>query len=220
MGAEIGCTTSVFPFNVRMSEYLNATNRAPVAQFAELYQKDLLRADEGAEYDQIIEIDLNTLEPYVNGPFTPDLATPISKLKDVAVKNDWPLEVKVGLIGSCTNSSYEDMSRSASIVLDAKSHGLKAKSIYTVTPVLSRSVLPLSVTVSSRPSLTLVVSFLLTLVAHVSVSGIVVISRRVRRTPLSPLTTETLPPVTMVTLLLTLSLLLPNLSLLSPLLVT
>lgn len=134
MGAEIGATTSVFPFNKSMVEYLHATRRGDIADFAELYHKDLLCADKGAEYDEVIEIDLNTLEPYINGPFTPDLATPISKMKEVAVKNNWPLEVKVGLIGSCTNSSYEDMSRAASIVKDAASHGLKSKSIFTVTP--------------------------------------------------------------------------------------
>lgn len=134
MGAEIGATTSVFPFNNSMVDYLRATRREKIAEFAQLYQKDLLSADEGAEYDEVIEIDLNTLEPYVNGPFTPDLATPISKMKEVAVQNNWPLEVKVGLIGSCTNSSYEDMSRSASIIKDAAEHGLKAKSIFTVTP--------------------------------------------------------------------------------------
>ncbi|QLQ81218.1 hypothetical protein HG537_0E05730 [Torulaspora globosa] len=134
MGAEIGATTSVFPFNKSMIEYLDATKRSKVAEFASLYKNDLLSADRDAEYDEVIEIDLNTLEPYVNGPFTPDLATPISKLKDVAVQNKWPLEVKVGLIGSCTNSSYEDMSRAASIVKDAAAHGLKAKSIFTVTP--------------------------------------------------------------------------------------
>ncbi|AET41639.1 aconitate hydratase ACO1 Ecym_8368 [Eremothecium cymbalariae DBVPG len=134
MGAEIGATTSVFPFNDSMVEYLKATNRHDIAQFAQLYKHDLLSADKGAEYDEVIEIDLSSLEPYVNGPFTPDLATPISKLKDVAVENDWPLEVKVGLIGSCTNSSYEDMSRSASIIRDAAAHGLKAKSLFTVTP--------------------------------------------------------------------------------------
>ncbi|KAG0659191.1 Aconitate hydratase mitochondrial [Maudiozyma exigua] len=134
MGAEIGATTSVFPFNKSMVEYLDATGRDKIAEFAKLYQGDLLSADKDCEYDEIIELDLNTLEPYVNGPFTPDLATPISKMKEVAVKNDWPLEVKVGLIGSCTNSSYEDMSRSASIIKDAAAHGLKAKSIFTVTP--------------------------------------------------------------------------------------
>ncbi|CAI1621322.1 hypothetical protein SEUBUCD646_0L03510 [Saccharomyces eubayanus] len=134
MGAEIGATTSVFPFNKSMIEYLKATNRGKIADFATLYQNDLLSADHGAEYDEVVEIDLNTLEPYINGPFTPDLATPVSKMKDVAVANDWPLDVRVGLIGSCTNSSYEDMSRSASIVKDAAAHGLKSKTIFTVTP--------------------------------------------------------------------------------------
>ncbi|QLG73494.1 hypothetical protein HG535_0E05780 [Zygotorulaspora mrakii] len=134
MGAEIGATTSVFPFNKSMVEYLDATKRDKIAEFAQLYKSDLLSADKDSEYDEVVEINLNDLEPYVNGPFTPDLATPISKMKDVAVKNKWPLEVKVGLIGSCTNSSYEDMSRAASIVKDATDHGLKAKSIFTVTP--------------------------------------------------------------------------------------
>ena len=134
MGAEIGATTSVFPFNKSMVEYLDATNRNKISEFAGVYKDDLLSADKGAEYDEVIELDLNTLEPYINGPFTPDLATPISKMKDVAVKNNWPLEIKVGLIGSCTNSSYEDMSRAASVVTDAASHGLKSKSIFTVTP--------------------------------------------------------------------------------------
>lgn len=134
MGAEIGATTSVFPFNDAMVDYLNATGRSKIAEFASLYKKDYLSADEGCEYDQVIEIDLNTLEPHVNGPFTPDLATPVSKMRETALANGWPLEVKVGLIGSCTNSSYEDMTRAASIIKDAASHGLKAKSIYTVSP--------------------------------------------------------------------------------------
>ncbi|KAK6453840.1 Aconitase, mitochondrial [Scheffersomyces xylosifermentans] len=134
MGAEIGATTSVFPFNQSMVEYLNATGRSKIAEFASLYKKDYLSADEGSEYDQVIEIDLNTLEPHINGPFTPDLATPVSKMKETAIANGWPLEVKVGLIGSCTNSSYEDMTRAASIIKDAGAHGLKSKSIYTVSP--------------------------------------------------------------------------------------
>ena len=134
MGAEIGATTSVFPFNNSMVDYLNATGRSQIADFAQLYKKDLLSADEGAEYDQVIEIDLNTLEPHINGPFTPDLATPVSKMKETAIANGWPLEVKVGLIGSCTNSSYEDMTRAASIIKDAGAHGLKAKALYTVSP--------------------------------------------------------------------------------------
>lgn len=134
MGAEIGATTSVFPFNESMVKYLQATERSEIAEFAKLYQKDYLSADEGAQYDQVIEIDLNTLEPHVNGPFTPDLATPVSKMKEVAVEKGWPLEVKVGLIGSCTNSSYEDMSRAASIIEDAKAHGIASKALFTVTP--------------------------------------------------------------------------------------
>jgi len=133
MGAEIGATTSIFPFNERMSRYLKSTNRADIASSAEQFQA-LLNADEGADYDQLIEINLSELEPHVNGPFTPDLGNPISKLGATAVENGWPTEIKVGLIGSCTNSSYEDMSRSASIVKNAAEHGLKAKSIYTITP--------------------------------------------------------------------------------------
>ena len=117
-----------------MVDYLNATGRSNIAEFANLYKKDYLSADEGCEYDQVIEIDLNTLEPHINGPFTPDLATPVSKMKETAIKNGWPLEVKVGLIGSCTNSSYEDMTRAASIIEDAATHGLKSKAIYTVSP--------------------------------------------------------------------------------------
>ncbi|TPX09572.1 uncharacterized protein E0L32_009173 [Thyridium curvatum] len=133
MGAEIGATTSVFPFNDRMYDYLKATKRQDIGDFARVYAKEL-REDEGAEYDQLIEINLSELEPHVNGPFTPDLATPISKLKEVAKANGWPEEVKVGLIGSCTNSSYEDMNRAAAIAQDALDHGIKAKSLFTVTP--------------------------------------------------------------------------------------
>jgi aconitate hydratase len=133
MGAEIGATTSMFPFNERMGDYLRATNRSAIADYAKAFSHNL-RADEGAEYDQVIDIDLNTLEPHINGPFTPDLATPLSKFKETAIKNDWPQELKVGLIGSCTNSSYEDMARSASLVQQAFDHGLKLKSKYTVTP--------------------------------------------------------------------------------------
>ena len=89
----------------------------------------LLSADSGAKYDRIVEINLSELKPYVNGPFTPDLANPIDKLGEEAVKNGWPLEVKVGLIGSCTNSSYEDMTRAASIAKQALDHGIKSKVI-------------------------------------------------------------------------------------------
>lgn len=133
MGAEIGATTSLFPFNDRMYDYLKATKRTQIGDFARTYAKEL-REDEGAEYDQLIEINLSELEPHINGPFTPDLATPISKFKEAVKANNWPEELKVGLIGSCTNSSYEDMSRAASIAEDAMSHGIKSKAIFTVTP--------------------------------------------------------------------------------------
>ncbi|CAM1503753.1 Fc.00g013440.m01.CDS01 [Cosmosporella sp. VM-42] len=133
MGAEIGATTSLFPFNERMHEYLVATKRKEIGDFARKYAEGL-RADEGAEYDQHIEINLSELEPHINGPFTPDLATPISKFSQAVKDNNWPSELKVGLIGSCTNSSYEDMSRAASIARDALDHGLKAKALFTVTP--------------------------------------------------------------------------------------
>lgn len=133
MGAEIGATTSLFPFNDRMYDYLAATKRKSIGDFARSYASEL-KEDEGAEYDQLIEINLSELEPHINGPFTPDLATPISQFKDAVKTNKWPEELKVGLIGSCTNSSYEDMSRAASIARDGLNHGVKAKSMFTVTP--------------------------------------------------------------------------------------
>ncbi|XP_017794739.1 PREDICTED: aconitate hydratase, mitochondrial-like [Habropoda laboriosa] len=134
MGAEIGATTSIFPYNYRMQDYLRATGRSEIAGAADQHKETLLTADSNAKYDQIIELDLSTLEPHVNGPFTPDLAHPISKLGDAAKKNGWPNEIKVGLIGSCTNSSYEDMGRCANIAKQAIEHGLKAKSAFNVTP--------------------------------------------------------------------------------------
>lgn len=134
MGAEIGATTSVFPYNRRMSDYLKATQRESIAKAADKVEKVLLNGDPGAPYDQIIEINLDTLEPHINGPFTPDLASPISKLGANAKKNGWPLDIKVGLIGSCTNSSYEDMGRCASIAKEAMQHGIKSKIPFNVTP--------------------------------------------------------------------------------------
>ncbi|KAI1789673.1 aconitate hydratase [Ganoderma leucocontextum] len=136
MGAEIGATTSLFPFNHRMADYLNATNRSEIANYAQRFAHNL-QADKGAEYDQTINIvcvNLSELEPHINGPFTPDLATPLSQFKKEVERNGWPSELKVGLIGSCTNSSYEDMTRSASIAKEAASHGLQTKSKFTVTP--------------------------------------------------------------------------------------
>merc|ERR1712141_711421 len=134
MGAEIGATTSVFPFNQRMADYLAATERTPISDEAFQVKDQLLTADADCEYDQLIEINLSELEPHVNGPFTPDLATPIGELGATAKKAGWPLEVKDGLIGSCTNSSYEDMSRVASLMKQALAKGLKSKGTFYITP--------------------------------------------------------------------------------------
>jgi len=139
MGAEIGATCSLFAHDEKMSDYLKATGREEVAALADGIREHL-RPDADVYinpekyYDQLLQLDLNTLEPYLNGPFTPDLATPISQLKSVMEKNGWPSKIEVALIGSCTNSSYEDISRSASIAKDALSKGLKAVSEFTITP--------------------------------------------------------------------------------------
>lgn len=139
MGAEIGATCSLFGYDGKMSAYLKATGRAEIAGMADKIKEHLrpdaeVYANPEKYYDQLIEIDLNELEPYVNGPFTPDLATPISKLAETVKANDWPTTLEVALIGSCTNSSYEDISRSASIVKDAVKKGLKTNSEFTITP--------------------------------------------------------------------------------------
>jgi aconitate hydratase len=139
MGAEIGATTSTFGYDDSMARYLQSTGRAEVAALADGIREHLtgdseVYANPSAYFDQVIEIDLDTLEPYLNGPFTPDLATPISQMKELAEKNGWPTKIEVGLIGSCTNSSYEDISRAASLARQVAAKGLKAKSEYTVTP--------------------------------------------------------------------------------------
>ncbi|MHB9014168.1 MAG: aconitate hydratase, partial [Ignavibacteriaceae bacterium] len=139
MGAEIGATTSVFPFDEKMAAYLRITNRADVAALAEGLADDLtadkeVLANPKKYFDQVIEINLSELEPYLNGPFTPDKAWPISKLKEAVKENNYPDTIKVALIGSCTNSSYEDIDRSASIAKQALKKGLKAKSGFTITP--------------------------------------------------------------------------------------
>lgn len=135
MGAEIGATTSVFAYDRKMSEYLRATGRAEIADMAD-EMKDDLSSDIGAEkyYDKIIEINLDTLEPYINGPFSPDVAHPISEMKKDVEQNGYPENIRVALIGSCTNSSYEDMDRAASIAEEALNNGLKVKSKFTITP--------------------------------------------------------------------------------------
>ena len=139
MGAEIGATTSTFGYDDSMSRYLKATGRADLAELADKVKEHLtadadVYANPSVYFDQVIEIDLSTLEPHVNGPFTPDLATPISKLKEEAIKNGWPLKISVGLLGSCTNSSYEDISRAVSLAKQVSSKNLKAKSEYLINP--------------------------------------------------------------------------------------
>ncbi len=139
MGAEIGATCSMFAYDAKMGDYLNGTNRSEITILANGV-KEHLRPDAEvynnpeAFYDQLIEINLNDLEPHVNGPFTPDLATPISKMAAAVKEHGWPDTIEVALIGSCTNSSYEDISRSAFIAKNALAKGLKAKSEYTITP--------------------------------------------------------------------------------------
>lgn len=139
MGAEIGATTSTFGYDESMERYLRATNRADIADLANQVKEHLtadaeVYADPSSYFDQVIEINLSELEPHLNGPFTPDLATPISKMKEAAAANGWPTKIEVGLIGSCTNSSYEDISRAASLAKQAAEKNLKPKSEYTITP--------------------------------------------------------------------------------------
>ncbi|MEJ5962536.1 aconitate hydratase [Pedobacter immunditicola] len=139
MGAEVGATTSTFGYDESMERYLRATNRADVADAANEIKQHLtgdaeVYANPEQYFDQLIEIDLSTLEPYLNGPFTPDLATPISKMKEVALENGWPMKIDVGLIGSCTNSSYEDISRAVSVAKQVSEKGLKTNSEYCINP--------------------------------------------------------------------------------------
>jgi len=139
MGAEIGATTSTFGYDESMSRYLSATGRAEIAAAADAVKEHLtgdaeVYANPEAYFDQVIEIDLTVLEPHLNGPFTPDLATPISKMKQAAAEHGWPTKIEVGLIGSCTNSSYEDISRAVSLAKQVTAKGLQLKSEFTITP--------------------------------------------------------------------------------------
>lgn len=139
MGAEIGATTSTFGYDDSMERYLRATDRNDIADEANKIREYLTGDDEvyanpETYFDQVIEIDLDTLRPHLNGPFTPDLATPIGELGEKARKNDWPLKVDWGLIGSCTNSSYEDLTRAASIAKQAVDKKIKAKSDFGINP--------------------------------------------------------------------------------------
>ncbi len=139
MGAEVGATTSTFAFDESMADYLKATGRSDVAGMAQeiasfLKADDEIYANPENYFDQVIEINLSELQPHINGPFTPDLATSLSEFKTVAHEKGWPMEMKVGLIGSCTNSSYEDISRAASVARQARLKNLKVKAGFTVTP--------------------------------------------------------------------------------------
>ena len=139
MGAEIGATTSTFGYDESMSRYLKSTGREDVANLADGIKEHLtgdpeVYAEPEKYFDQVIEIDLSELEPHLNGPFTPDLATPVSKMKEAAAANGWPTKVEVGLIGSCTNSSYEDISRAESLAKQVAEKGLKTKAEFTITP--------------------------------------------------------------------------------------
>ncbi|MDX9881947.1 MAG: aconitate hydratase [Prolixibacteraceae bacterium] len=139
MGAEVGATTSTFGYDESMERYLRATNRAEVADLANEIKEHLtadpeVYAHPEKYFDQLIEINLNELEPHLNGPFTPDRATPISQMAEEAKKNGWPTKIEVGLIGSCTNSSYEDISRAASLAKQAVEKGLTTKAEFTITP--------------------------------------------------------------------------------------
>lgn len=139
MGAEIGATTSIFGYDDSMRRYLTATGRQEVVDAADKIAEHLTGDKEVYEnpeayFDQLIEIDLSTLEPHINGPFTPDRGTPVSQMKAEAIANEWPMKVEWGLIGSCTNSSYEDMARAASIVEQALEHGIKPRAEFGINP--------------------------------------------------------------------------------------
>ncbi|MBL7772746.1 MAG: aconitate hydratase [Chitinophagaceae bacterium] len=139
MGAEIGATTSTFGYDASMERYLRATGRADVADAANAVREHLtgdteVYANPSKYFDEVIEINLSELEPHLNGPFTPDLATPISKMKEALQANGWPSKVEVGLIGSCTNSSYEDISRAVSLAQQVADKGLKSKAEFTISP--------------------------------------------------------------------------------------
>lgn len=139
MGAEIGATTSTFGYDDSMRRYLAATGRQEVVDAADKIAEHLtgdaeVYAEPEKYFDQVIEINLSELTPHLNGPFTPDLATPVAEMRDKAIANDWPLDIEWALIGSCTNSSYEDLSRAASIVEDAVAKGVKPKAILGINP--------------------------------------------------------------------------------------
>ncbi|KAM0324786.1 hypothetical protein ACHAQA_007750 [Verticillium albo-atrum] len=137
MSAEIGSTSCIFPYSQAMARYLRATKRGGIADYAELFKKDLLTADPQSDqyYDEIVEIDLSKLEPHINGPFTPDLSHPLSQFKRRVVESSWPSKLSCSMVGSCTNSSYEDLEKVRHLVLQAKEAGLdQPRTAFLVSP--------------------------------------------------------------------------------------
>lgn len=140
MGAEVGATTSIFPYTPGSHDpYLQSTHRGSIAKAANSIAQspdtsNLLAADSNCEYDEVVTINLSELEPHINGPFTPDLSTPLSKFKEAVQMNKWPETFGAGLIGSCTNSSYADMTRAESLVQQAQAAGLKPKADFFISP--------------------------------------------------------------------------------------
>ena len=139
MGAELGATTSLFPYDDRMKAYLMATERKEIAQLTEKYQS-LLKADDEvvqkphSYFDEVIEINLSELKPHLCGPHSPDSGYPVEKIKETAQKEGWPVQLSACLIGSCTNSSYEDISKAAHVARQARKQGLKMPQPFLITP--------------------------------------------------------------------------------------
>lgn len=133
MGAEVGATSSIFPYTEAMGRFLKLTRRSATVDALKPF-RDNLKADDGAEYDRVIEINLSELEPHINGPYSPDLATPLSKLKQRVAESTWPTKLSASHIGSCTNASFEDLSRAASLVKQAEQAGLSLKTPFFIAP--------------------------------------------------------------------------------------
>ncbi len=215
MGAEIGATCSVFAYDKGMSDYLKATSRTEVAELADGV-RDHLRPDEAVYndpakfYDQVIEINLDELEPYVNGPFTPDLAWPISKFAQAVKENNWPEKLEVALIGSCTNSSYEDISRSASLAKQAIDKNRSSTPSSPSLPAPNWCVTPSRETVCSILSTRSAAWCWQMPAVPALVSGPVISTIPTARTPSSLPSTATSPNVTTASLLPTLSWRLPR----------
>jgi len=204
MGAEIGATTSTFGYDESMARYLRSTGRADVAAAADevksyLTGDDEVYANPEKYFDKVIEINLSELEPHLNGPFTPDLATPISQMKEAAAKNNWPTKVEVGLIGSCTNSSYEDISRAVSLAKQVAEKGLKTKAEFTSHQAVNWCGIPSKETDSWIPLPKSVQPYLPMPADPVSACGTGWVRKNKREIPSCILSTGTLPNVQMAT---------------------